>query len=102
MSFTQVTASGTINVVANTTYWCTVSGTIYVYLNNIVVGESCVLNRFGSAAIANAATNFTGTGKSPMYAAGYSDVSADATGVMSYAILIAESAYPLINRAFYK
>ena len=101
-NFTQVTDTGVINAVANTTYWCTISGTVYVTLNNIVVGESCVVNRFGSAVIANAVTNFTGSSKSPMYAAGYSDVFADTTGVMSYAVLIAAGIYPLINRAFYK
>lgn len=96
------TSDITITVAANTTYWCTASHIINVKLDYINAGESCIFNRYGSAAIANSTVRFTGTGKTIMYAAGYSDVSADNTGCMSYAILVPKTSFALVNRAFYK
>ena len=96
------TSDRTITVAANTTYWCTASHIINVKLDYINAGECCVVNRYSSATIANSTVKFTGTGKTIMYAAGYSDVSADNTGCMSYAILVPKSSFALVNRAFYK
>lgn len=77
------------------------SSTLSVNLSALEAGESCVINKLGTASICNAAISFSGK-TTLRYAAGYSDVSADATGVMSYAVLVINSSVALINRAFYK
>ena len=96
--------SASFNAVANTVHNITTSSAITCTLSNLTYGESCVINRVGNATVCNATTTFAFNNGPLYYAAGYSDVSADATGAMSYAILIAGNTtrWVLINRAFYK
>ena len=96
--------SASFNAVANTVHNITTSTAITCTLSNLTYGESCVINRVGNATVCNAAITFAFNNGPLYYAAGYSDVSADATGAMSYAILIAGNTtrWVLINRAFYK
>lgn len=92
------------NAVANTVHNITISSAIICTLSNLTFGESCVVNRVGNTTVCNATTTFAFNSGPLYYATGYSDVSADATGAMSYAILIAGNTtrWVLINRAFYK
>ena len=96
--------SASFKAVANTVHNITTSSAITCTLSNLTYGESCVINRVGNATVCNAAITFAFNSGPLYYAAGYSDVSADATGAMSYAILIAGNTtrWVLINRAFYK
>jgi hypothetical protein len=96
--------SASFNAVANTVHNITTSSAITCALSNLTYGESCVINRVGNATVCNATTTFAFNNGPLYYAAGYSDVSANATGAMSYAILIAGNTtrWVLINRAFYK
>ena len=92
------------NAVANTVHNITSLSAITCTLSNLTFGESCVVNRVGNTTVCNAAITFEFNKGQLYYATGYSDVSADASGAMSYAILIAGNAirWVLINRAFYK
>lgn len=97
--------SASFNAIANTVH--NISGsvsTIVCTVSRLALGESCVVNRVGSAAVCNAAITFEYSNGTLYYAAGYSDVSANATGAMSYAILIAGDTLPwvFINRVFYE
>ena len=65
------------------------------------VGESCIVNRNGSAAACNASTTFSNNSAPIRTADGYADVSASSACTMSYAVLRVISAV-LVNRAFYK
>ena len=97
--------SASFNAVANTVHNITTSSAITCTLSNLTYGESCVINRVGSATVCNTAIKFVFNNGPLYYVTGYSEVSADAaTGAMSYAILIAGNTtrWVLINRAFYR
>ena len=75
----------------------------------VELGESFVFNKVGEAVVLNLLPTFSGSGIAKRFAAGYSDVSADITGVMSYAVLMTNARptlmtakVALINRAFYE
>lgn len=98
-------ATTTLSIVANSVYTLTNNYAITIS-GSLAAGESAVINRYGSASVCNMAVNFSSM-LYPKYAAGYSDVSADASGAMSYALLMCSFSsttglYCLINRAFYK
>lgn len=112
------TAAGIWSVMGGVVYDAIgVSGDIYINGNALNIGESFVLNRGLDASHANSivgADNSGGTYPTAFYTAdGYADVSATATGIMSYAFLALSGADRptfasglqitlLVNRAWYK
>lgn len=97
--------SASFNAVANTVHSIATSSAITCTLSNLTCGESCVVNRMGNIIDCNTTTTFVFDNGPLYYATGYSDVSADAPGAISHAILIIAGIgahWALINRAFYK
>lgn len=97
--------SASFYAVANTVHSIATSLAITCTLSNLTCGESCVVNRMGNIIDCNTTVTFVFDSGRLYYATGYSDVSADAPGAISHAILIIEGVginWALINRAFYK
>ena len=97
-----------IAAIGNTVYMSTATGAQTIDMQAVELGESFVFNRVGNAAVLNMLPTFSGDGISRRFAAGYYDISADSTGVMSYAVLMTNMnptlmtfKVALINRALY-
>ena len=93
----------------NTVYMSNATAVQTIDMSAVELGESFVFNKVGEAVAVSLLPTFSGNGIAKRFAAGYSDVSADAAGVMSYAVLMTNvhptlmtSKVALINRAFYK
>lgn len=112
----DVTAASTLSVMGGVVYNAIgVSGGIYINGNALNIGESFVLNRGLAASHANSIVGaaFGGAYPTEFYTAdGYANVSATATGIMSYAFLALSGADSptfagsthivlLVNRAWY-
>ena len=94
-------AASSWSAVGNGIFINAYSNTLSVDLSALEDGESCIIIKRGTATVCNAEVSFSGK-NTLRYAAGYSDVLADAAGVMSYAVLVVNNMTTLINRAFYK
>ena len=97
-----------IAAIGNTVYMSNATAAQTIDMQAVELGESFVFNRVGEAAGLNLLPTFSGSGIARRFAAGYYDVSADSSGVMSYAVLMTNMSptlitlkVALINRALY-